>query len=80
MKLATLRRAGATETTFAALIEGDSAFELTGFADVGAFLAATDEARLDALDAAVDNGRAMPLSSADYAPLVPNPSRSTASG
>ena len=75
MKLATLRRAGATETTFAALIEGDAAFELAGFADVGAFLAASDEARMDALDAAVDIDTAVPLASADYAPLVLNPAK-----
>ena len=75
MKLATLRRAGATETTFAALIEGDTAFELAGFADVGAFLAASDEARMDALDAAVDIDTAVPLASADYAPLVLNPAK-----
>ena len=75
MKLATLRRAGATETTFAALIEGDAAFELAGFTDVGAFLAATDESRMDALDAAVAIDTAVPLSSADYAPLVLNPAK-----
>ena len=75
MKLATLRRDGAPETTFAALIEADVAFELTGFADVGAFLAATDEARMDALDAAVDIESGIPLASADYAPLILNPAK-----
>lgn len=75
MKLATLRRAGATDQTFAALIEGDAAFELAGFTDVGAFLAASDEARMDALDAAVALDTAVPLASADYAPLIPNPAK-----
>ncbi|MFF5792162.1 fumarylacetoacetate hydrolase family protein [Paeniglutamicibacter sp. NPDC012692] len=75
MKLATLRRAGATDQTFAALIEGDTAFELAGFADVGAFLAASDGARMDALDAAVDIDTAVPLASADYAPLILNPAK-----
>ena len=75
MKLATLRRAGAPETTFAALIEGDAAFELAGFTDVGAFLAASDEARMDSLDAAVSVDTAVPLASADYAPLILNPAK-----
>ncbi|MGL3805407.1 fumarylacetoacetate hydrolase family protein [Paeniglutamicibacter sp. R2-26] len=75
MKLATLRRAGATEMTFAALVEGDSAFELAGFADVGAFLAASEADRMDALDAAVSLDTAVPLDSADYAPLILNPAK-----
>ncbi|MGB9034964.1 MAG: fumarylacetoacetate hydrolase family protein [Paeniglutamicibacter sp.] len=75
MKLATLRRPGATDQTFAALIEGDAAFELSGFDDVGAFLGAPEEARLDSLDSAVDFGTAIPLSEADYAPLIVNPAK-----
>ena len=75
MKLATLRRAGATEMTFAALVEGDSAFELAGFADVGAFLAASEAERIDALDAAVSLDTAVPLASANYAPLILNPAK-----
>ena len=75
MKLATLRRAGATEMTFAALVEGDSAFELAGFADVGAFLTASEAERMDALDAAVSLDTAVPLASANYAPLILNPAK-----
>lgn len=75
MKLATLRRPGATDQTFAALIEGDAAFELSGFDDVGAFLGAPEEARLDSLDSAVDFGTAIPLPEADYAPLIVNPAK-----
>ena len=75
MKLATLRRNGAPGDTFAALIEGDSAFELSGFNDVGAFLGAPAEARFDSLDSAVDFGTAIALSEADYAPLITNPAK-----
>lgn len=75
MKLATLRRTGAPDQTFAALIEGEEATELTGFADVGAFLAATEEVRMDALDAAVAMSPTIELSSADYAPLILNPAK-----
>ena len=49
MKLATLRRAGASDNTFAALITEKHFTELEGFADVGAFLAADPEARTAAL-------------------------------
>ncbi len=75
MKLATLRRPAATDQTFAALLEGDNAFELTGFDDVGSFLGAPEEARLDSLDYALDFGTAIPLSTADYAPLIINPAK-----
>lgn len=75
MKLATLRRPGATDQTFAALIQGDAAYELTGFDDVGAFLGAPEAARLDSLDSALDFGTATDLAEADYAPLITNPAK-----
>jgi acylpyruvate hydrolase len=74
MKLATLRRAGAPESTFAALITEKNFSELEGFADVGAFLAADPEARTAALGvAATDTGSE--LADADYAPLITNPAK-----
>lgn len=74
MKLATLRRAGAPESTFAALITEKHFAELDGFADVGAFLAADAETRTSALGAAA-TGTATTLSDADYAPLITNPAK-----
>jgi acylpyruvate hydrolase len=74
MKLATLRRAGAPESTFAALITEKHFNELKGFADVGAFLAANDDVRTAALGAAA-TGTATDLAEADYAPLITNPAK-----
>ena len=77
MKLATLRRPGAPDQTFAAVVHGDAAIELTGFADVGAFLAATPEAREAALKEARNEtfDSAIPLAEATFATLVPAPSK-----
>jgi acylpyruvate hydrolase len=74
MKLATLRRTGAPESTFAALITEKHFTELKGFADVGAFLAANDDSRTDALGEAA-TGTATDLAEADYAPLITNPAK-----
>jgi acylpyruvate hydrolase len=74
MKLATLRRAGAPESTFAALITEKNFSELEGFADVGAFLAADPEARTAALGVAA-TGAVAELADADYAPLITNPAK-----
>lgn len=74
MKLATLRRVGAPEKTFAALITEKHFTELEGFADVGAFLAADAQARITALGAAA-TGAATDLADADYAPLITNPAK-----
>ncbi|MBV1777955.1 fumarylacetoacetate hydrolase family protein [Paeniglutamicibacter sp. ABSL32-1] len=74
MKLATLRRAGASDNTFAALITEKHFTELEGFADVGAFLAADPEARTAALGNAA-TGTATDLAEADYAPLITNPAK-----
>lgn len=73
MKLATLRRSGASAETFAAVITEESFAELEGFADVGSFLAADAQARTAALGAAA--GSATSLSEADYAPLILNPAK-----
>lgn len=76
MRFATLRRAGAPESTFAALIVDEAAHELFGFADVGAFLAASDAEQFDAVDAARDAATApIPVADADFATLVRNPSK-----
>ena len=77
MKLATLRRPGAPDQTFAAVVHGDAAIELAGFADVGAFLAASPEAREAALKEARDDSfdSAVPLAEATFATLVPAPSK-----
>lgn len=75
MKLATLRRPNAPDQTFAALIEGDTAYELSGFDDLGAFLGAPEEARMDSLDSALDFGQSIPVANADYAPLILNPAK-----
>jgi acylpyruvate hydrolase len=77
MKLATLRRPGAPNQTFAAVVHGDAAIELDGFADVGAFLAASPEAREAALKDARDESfdSAVPLAEASFATLVPAPSK-----
>ncbi|GER22729.1 5-oxopent-3-ene-1,2,5-tricarboxylate decarboxylase [Zafaria cholistanensis] len=77
MKLATLRRPGAPDQTFAAVVRGDAAFELAGFPDVGAFLAAPAGAREAALQDAGNGSSdsALPLAGVSFAPLVPAPSK-----
>lgn len=66
MKLATIRTA---DGTAAARIDGDTAVEL-GFPDVGALLARSEWASLALVD-----GRTHSLSTVDYAPVVPRPSK-----
>lgn len=81
MKLATIRRPGAARQTFAALVEGDTALELAGFADVGAFLSAGDDARAATLEAATSASAALgpsttvPIADADFATLVTAPEK-----
>lgn len=84
MKLATLRRPGAAQQTFAAVVLGDAAHELPGFTDIGAFLAADDATRSAAVAAATSssaNGGAagpanpVPLADAVFATLVGVPEK-----
>ncbi|GHD05191.1 fumarylacetoacetate hydrolase family protein [Zhihengliuella salsuginis] len=74
MRLATIRRDGQPGATFAALIEDGRALELVGYDDVGTFLAAPDADRAEAL---TDTGgkSGTPVADADFAPLVPTPSK-----
>lgn len=74
MRLATLRRPDSSGT-FAAVIDGDSAVELTGFADVGTFLAAPSGRRDAALEAAASGGTRHDAGAAAFATLVPNPAK-----
>ncbi|APF41126.1 fumarylacetoacetate hydrolase family protein [Neomicrococcus aestuarii] len=69
MRLATLRRDGNPADTFAAIIENDAATELSGFADVGAFLASGRSVD------SVERLGSIPLSSASFATLVTSPSK-----
>lgn len=69
MRLATLRRDGNPANTFAAIIENDAAIELSGFADVGAFLASGQSVD------SVERLGSVPLSSASFATLVTSPSK-----
>lgn len=69
MRLATLRRDGNPADTFAAIIENDAATELSGFADVGAFLASGQSVD------SVERLGSIPLSSASFATLVTSPSK-----
>ncbi|MGY5319484.1 fumarylacetoacetate hydrolase family protein [Neomicrococcus lactis] len=69
MRLATLRRDGNPADTFAAIIENDAATELSGFADVGAFLASGQSVD------SVERLASVPLSSASFATLVTSPSK-----
>jgi len=69
MRLATLRRDGNPADTFAAIIENDAATELSGFADVGAFLASGQSVD------SVERLGSVPLSSASFATLVTSPSK-----
>ncbi|MDN5825018.1 MAG: fumarylacetoacetate hydrolase family protein [Arthrobacter sp.] len=80
MKLATLRRPG-TGATFAAVIHGEKAHELTGFPDVGAFLTADEQSRAEAV-AAADPAASLrttppgiPVTEADFATLVGAPEK-----
>ncbi|WP_372697722.1 fumarylacetoacetate hydrolase family protein [Arthrobacter sp. JSM 101049] len=78
MKLATIRRPGAAQQTFAALVQGETAHELAGFADVGAFLAAGHATRAAALEAArapQDRGAVVPVAEADFGTLVTAPEK-----
>lgn len=69
MRLATLRRDGNPADTFAAIIENDAATELSGFADVGAFLASGQS-----VDRA-ERGASVSLPEASFATLVTSPSK-----
>ncbi|GAA2552816.1 acylpyruvate hydrolase [Neomicrococcus aestuarii] len=69
MRLATLRRDGNPADTFAAVIENDAATELSGFADVGAFLASGQS-----VDTA-ERGASVSLPEASFATLVTSPSK-----
>lgn len=81
MKLATIRRPGATQQTFAAVIQGGAAHELVGYADVGAFLGADDTARKTALEAATsastsgEPAAAVAVADAEFGTLVPAPEK-----
>jgi 2-keto-4-pentenoate hydratase/2-oxohepta-3-ene-1,7-dioic acid hydratase in catechol pathway len=68
MKLATLRADGSTR---AVRVDGDRLTDL-GAADLGAFLAQDDWA---ARAAAADGGTSYPIEGAEFAPVVPRPSK-----
>ncbi len=80
MKLATIRRPAGSGATFAAVIHGDTAHELAGFVDVGAFLAADEQTRAEAI-AAADPAASLrvhatvPVADADFAALVTHPEK-----
>ncbi|MGW0180938.1 fumarylacetoacetate hydrolase family protein, partial [Nocardia sp. NPDC003345] len=67
MKLATLRIDGGTR---AVRLDGDTLVDL-GYADLGALFAQDNWAAI----AAAATGRTWPASDADFAPVVPNPSK-----
>ncbi|MEU4314281.1 fumarylacetoacetate hydrolase family protein [Nocardia sp. NPDC024068] len=67
MKLATLRVDGGTR---AARLDGDTLVDL-GYEDLGALFAQNDWAAI----AAAAGGRTWPVAGADFAPVVPNPSK-----
>lgn len=76
MKLATIRRPGAAQQTFAAVVLGDTAHELSGFGDVGAFLGADAAARQSALDAATASGTTgVPVADAEFGTLIQSPEK-----
>ena len=76
MKLATIRRPGAAQQTFAAVVLGDTAHELSGFCDVGAFLGADVAARQSALDAATASGTTgVPVADAEFGTLIQSPEK-----
>jgi acylpyruvate hydrolase len=72
MKLATLRRPSNPTETFAAVVSGNETAELSGYADVGAFLASPKAARDEAVASATPVG---PLGGASFATLIPQPSK-----
>ncbi|GAA1367240.1 fumarylacetoacetate hydrolase family protein [Arthrobacter rhombi] len=74
MKLATIRRPGAAQQTFAAVVLGDTAHELSGFGDVGAFLGADAAARQGALDAA-SGTTGVPVADAGFGTLIRSPEK-----
>ncbi|MGO2003788.1 fumarylacetoacetate hydrolase family protein [Arthrobacter rhombi] len=80
MKLATLRTPG-TGATFAAVIHGETAHELSGFSDVGAFLAADEQTRAEAVAAADPTASlrapsaGIPVADADFATLLSSPEK-----
>lgn len=67
MKLATLRIDGGTR---AVRVDGDTLVDL-GYPDLGALFAQDDWAGI----AAAATGRTLPVAGADFAPVVPNPSK-----
>ncbi len=71
MKLATIRR---PDGTAAVLLDGDELVDL-GAADVGAFLARPDWLRLAANAAGSSSSVRYALTDAEFAPLVPQPSK-----
>lgn len=74
MKLATIRRPGAAQQTFAAVVLGDTAHELSGFGDVGAFLGADAAARQSALDAA-QGTTGVPVADTGFGTLIQSPEK-----
>ncbi|MCO1340275.1 2-keto-4-pentenoate hydratase [Kocuria polaris] len=74
MRLATLRRNSQPGRTYAALVEDGHARELTGYDDVGAFLAAPAADRAEALTSA-GGVSGVPVADIDFAPLIPRPSK-----
>lgn len=74
MKLATIRRPGAAQQTFAAVVLGDTAHELSGFGDVGAFLGADVAARQSALDA-TSGTPGVPVADAEFGTLIQSPEK-----
>lgn len=80
MKLATIRSTATPSGHFAAVLVGEEAVQLPGFADVGEFLAADVTAQQQAVEAARaanSDGSLIrvPEAGADFAPVVPNPSK-----
>ncbi|GAB3519903.1 fumarylacetoacetate hydrolase family protein [Arthrobacter monumenti] len=72
MKLATLRRPANAAETYAAVVSGNETAELTGFADVGAFLAAPAAVRDEAAASAKPSGD---IADASFATLITQPSK-----
>ncbi|WP_026536116.1 fumarylacetoacetate hydrolase family protein [Arthrobacter sp. H14] len=72
MKLATLRRPENPTETYAAVVSGNETAELTGFADVGAFLAAPATTRDEAAASATPSGD---LAGVSFATLITHPSK-----
>jgi len=74
MRLATLRRNGQPGRTYAALVKDGRALELSGYNDVGAFLAVPASERAEALRTA-GTASGAPVADVDFAPLIPRPSK-----